>query len=111
MVIGKVSRRGSFLAPYGDFNIEDHGAREMRRAKYIFTLARPDKSSGASFQADFDVCVSTVHTIVDNFREIKTAAPFVTLGVKGPSFNFSHEVFEYVSPLSLSISSQVCKGD
>ena len=96
MVIGKVSKHGSFLAPYGDFNIDESEAHEMRGANFLFTLGRPDDDSGGAFQTDFDKCISAIHSIVDHFREIKAAKPFVTDGFEGPSLNFSHKVFEFV---------------
>ena len=101
MVVGKVSTHRSYLAPYGDFNINEHDACEMRRSKFLFTLVRPDNCSGA-FQTDFDACIYTVHSIVDNFRGFKTAQPFITTGPEGPSFTFSHEVFEHVCLIRLA---------
>ena len=96
MVIGKVSRHGSFFAPYGDFNINECEAHEMRRANFLFTLVRPDDDCGSAFQTDFDKCIIAIQSIVDHFREIKTAKPFATVGSEGPSLNFSHKVFERV---------------
>lgn len=69
----------------------------MTQAKFLFSLVRPDDKSW-EFQSDFDTCISTATSIVEHFREIKTAEPFISVGHEVPSFNFAHDVFKHVRP-------------
>lgn len=95
IVIGKISRQASFLTPYGDFDLEKSLPSTLRHAKFKFSLVCPDNCC-EDFQTNFDTCVSNVEAVVNNFPEIDTCMPFLSIAPQGRMLNFTHNVFKYV---------------
>jgi len=99
IVVGKVSGHGCYLAPYGDFKIDEDCPTNFQDAMFRFTLIRPDDTM-PDFQNDFDNCTALVKTIMTIYPEIKSPEPFLSCGKEGPSLNFTHMVFSDVRRIS-----------
>ena len=95
MVVGKVSRHGCSLAPYGDFKIDEDNPTDFKNTAFRFTLVRPDKRT-PDFQKDFDNVVISIETIATKFPGIKSSRPFLSCDAEGWSLNFAYRVFNNV---------------
>lgn len=95
MVVGKVSNARSFLAPYGNFDINNPLAPKMKNAMFQFALIRPDNQH-VEFQSDFDASINAIRLIVEHSRDVRTSEPFLSFESVGSTLNFSHQVAKVV---------------